>query len=101
MLPQNQIPNSLGLSQSQSANMLGTLGDSVNAAMPPEEQSEQAPANNIVLTQFSSAWNILKGLNANGGDADKFRALQKALEDWFSDIAQQAPDSSASQTTGY
>jgi hypothetical protein len=100
MTPTNQ----LGLSTGQSANMLGTLGASVNAAMPPDESetSQENPMQKIAL-QFQGAWKALESMNGDyGGDADKFRNVQKALEDWFSDIAQNIPEnSSTSQTNNY
>lgn len=101
MYPEKNIPiNPMGLSPQSSASMMGSMGGAVNSALPPPEPESPSDLQKVAL-QFQSAWKAIEDLNGTyGGDSDKFRNVQKALEDWFSDIAQKLPESSA-QNSGY
>lgn len=104
MLPENQIPNALGLGAKSSASMMGSMGDAVSSAMAPTEAPPTATetAFNQVASQFRGAWKQLENLNGQfGGDSDKFRQVQVALESWFADITSKIPEEPAPQTPTY
>lgn len=96
MLPQDKLPsNPLNLSPQASANALGAMTPQMaNQAEAPQENPAEATLRNV-LGQFRGAWAQLEGLNGKyGGDADKFRAMQVAAEDWLATIADAIPASS-------
>lgn len=99
MYPEKNIPtNPLGLSPQSSASMMGGMGDAVNSALPPSEPESPSDLQKVA-SQFQTAWKAIEDLNGTyGGDSDKFRNVQKSLEDWFSDIASKLPDSSSAPT---
>src|SRR4051812_29319998 len=100
MTPQNQM-NPMGLNAQGSANMVEGLSAPVMSATETPAAPQENPAETtlrMILQKFQGAWTQLEDLNGTyGGDADKFRAFQKAAEDWLSTIAQAAPDSSSQQ----
>lgn len=99
MTPENSIPNNMGLSPTSSANIMGSMGDAVSSAMSPPDAATNPAQDGITkaATQFKGAWSQLEALNGSfGGDSDKFRVAQKALEDWFSSL-----NFDNSQTSGY
>lgn len=105
MLPENRIPNTMGLSPQSSASMMGSMGDVTASAMPPLTESSvptESPLQKVAM-QFKTAWSQLEDLNGQfGGNSDKFRIAQKALEDWFADIATNIPETSdTSQNSTY
>lgn len=96
MTPFNSNP--MNMDARSAANVVGGMGSTVASATP--SASEENPADTAmqkVAGTFRDAWKSLESLNGEyGGDADKFRAMQKAAEDWFTSIAQNLPESSMS-----
>lgn len=94
MLPENRM-NPLGLSPQGAAATLGNVGSAATPA-PPEPAMENPAEAAIQMNgrKFGQAFKLLEGMNAElGGDAGKFRDMQKAMETWFADIAAKSPTS--------
>lgn len=100
MTPQNQM-NPMGLDAQGSANMVGGLSAPAMSATETPTAPQENPAETtlrMILQKFQGAWTQLEDLNGSySGDSDKFRAMQKAAEDWLASIAQTAPASSQQQ----